>query len=146
MTKAIALIALAALALSVASASASGSGRVVDLVVPKTKSTFDTDLGAKGYSPGDYFLVAAPVLDRVGGKRVGGLVGVWTIVSPQADDVSMTIHLQKGNVSLQGKIWHYRKQSQFRIVGGSGSYSGARGTATLRYLTETSVAVHIELS
>lgn len=146
MSKAFALLVVSAVVLTLAGAAAAGNGaRSFDIVVPKTKSTY-VDTGKKGYSPGDYFLATGPVLARVGGKRIGGLAGVWTLVSPASDRTSMTIHLSRGTVYVDGSIRHAARESVLRVAGGTGAFEGAKGTATFRYLTETSAAIHVALT
>ena len=145
MTKAFTLLAAIAVAAMLAAVGTAANGSTFDIVMPKTKSTY-VDTGKKGYSPGDYFLATGPVLDKVGGKRIGGLAGVWTLVSPAADTTSMTIRLPHGNVYVDGQIRHAAKQSVLSVRGGTGAYQDARGTATFRYLTETSGAIHFAIS
>jgi hypothetical protein len=146
MTKAFAALASIAVALTLVGATSASSGsRTLDIVLPKTKSAF-VDTGKKGYSPGDYFLATGAVLDKVGGKRIGGLVGVWTLVSPAADKASIVIRLPNGIVYVDGQIRHTAKQSLLQVRGGTGAYRGAKGTAAFRYLTETSGAMHFTLS
>ena len=146
MIKAYATLAAVAVALTVCMTSSGATAkRTFDIVVPGTKSTH-VDLGAKGDSPGDYYLATGLVLDKVGGKRIGGLAGVWTLVSPAADKASMTISLQKGSIYVDGQIHHAAKTSVLRVAGGTGAFRDARGKAVFRYLTETSASLHFELS
>jgi hypothetical protein len=146
MNKAFAALASIAAALSlVGVTAAAGSSKTLDIVLPKTNSTY-IDTGKKGYSPGDYFLARGPVLDKVGGERIGGLVGVWTLVSPAADTASIVIRLPQGNVYVDGQVHHAAKRSLLQVRGGTGAFRGAKGTATFRYLTETSGAIHFALS
>jgi hypothetical protein len=146
MTKALAALASIAVALTlVGAASAAGNASTFDIVLPKTKSAY-VDTGRKGYSPGDYFLATGAVLDKVGGKRIGGLAGVWTLVSPAADKASIAIRLPSGIVYVDGRIRHAAKQSVLQVRGGTDAFRGAKGTATFRYLSETSGAIHFALS
>jgi hypothetical protein len=130
----------------VASAAQAGKGGTsFDVVLPKTNSTY-VDTGKKGYTPGDYFLATGPVLAKTGGPRVGGLAGVWTLVSPAADKASIAIHLARGTVYVDGRIRHTAKQSVLEVLGGTDAFRGARGTATFRYLSETSASIRFELA
>jgi hypothetical protein len=139
-----ALVALAA-ALSLAAAAPAAHGaRSFDVVLPKTNSTY-VDTGRKGYTPGDYFLATGPVLAKVGGPRIGGLAGVWTLVSPAADKASVAIHLADGTVYVDGRIRHAAKQSVLQVRGGTDAFRNARGTASFRYLSETSALIHFDL-
>jgi hypothetical protein len=146
MSKAFALVAALAAATMLATVS-SGATKpaTIDLVLPKTKSTY-VDTGAKGYTRGDYFLATGPVLHTVGGERIGGLAGVWTLLGPTADNASITIHLDAGTLFVDGRIRHQAKTSVLRVLGGTRAYAGAHGTATFRYLSETSAALRIEIS
>jgi hypothetical protein len=145
MNKAIAALAAAATALALVGASSATTPKTLDVVLPKTNSTY-VDVGRKGYSPGDYFLATGAVLDKVGGARIGGLAGVWTLVSPAADTTSITLRLPRGTLYVDGRIRHAAKRSVLRVNGGTGAYDGASGTATFRYLSETSGAIHIAFS
>jgi hypothetical protein len=145
-TKALATLAALGAALSLAgTSSAASTSRSFDVVLPKTKSTY-VDQGKKGYSPGDYFLATGPVQGTVGGKRIGGLAGVWTLLSPAADAVSIAIRLPNGIVYVDGQLRHTAKQSVLQVRGGTRGYRGAKGTATFRYLSETSGAIHFALA
>lgn len=145
MSKAITGLAAVAAVLSLAATGTASQGRdAFDVVLPKTTSKY-VDIGRKGYSPGDYFLSTGPVLAKVGGERIGGLAGIWTLVSPASDDASIAIHLSRGTLYVDGSIRHTAKQSVLRVRGGTGAFLGARGTATFRYLSETSGAMHVSL-
>ena len=147
MTKAFALAALMATAavLTLANAGTAAGDKKLDLVLGPTKSVH-VDVGTKGYSRGDYFPARGPVRAKVGGKRIGSLAGIWTIVSPAGDDVSLVIHLADGNLHVDGRVNHSAKPSVLRVVAGTGAYEGAQGTATFSYLTETLGALRVELS
>ena len=146
MSKAIAGLAAIVAALSLAATASAAQGtRTFDVVFPKTSTTY-VDLGRKGYSRGDYFLSTGPVLAKLGGPRIGGLAGIWTLVSKAADNASIAIRLPGGNVYVDGSIHHAAPQSVLRVRGGTGAFSGARGTASWRYLSERSAALHFELS
>jgi hypothetical protein len=141
----VAVVALAAASALAAAASAAPGPHSFDVVLPKTNSAY-VDTGRKGYTPGDYFLATGPVLAKVGGPRIGGLAGVWTLVSPAADKASVAIHLSRGTLYVDGRITHAAKQSVLRVRGGTDAFRGARGTASFRYLTETSALIHFELA
>jgi hypothetical protein len=86
------------------------------------------------------------ILDDVGGSRIGGLAGIWTLVSPASDKASIAVHLARGTLYVDGSIRHTAKQSVLRVRGGTGAFRGASGTATFRYLGETSAAFHFALA
>jgi hypothetical protein len=104
--------------------------------LPGTKSQF-VDTGAGGYSPGDYFLARGAVMTHKGGARIGGLAGIWTLLSPAADDASIMFHLKRGTIYVDGKIRHTAPQSVLRIAGGTGRYADATGRVVFKYLSET---------
>lgn len=108
--------------------------------LPGTKTTY-VDTGAKGYSPGDYFLAHGAVFNHSGGTRIGGLSGIWTLLSPAADSASIMFHLPKGTVYVDGKIHHDAPQSVLRLAGGTGAYKSAHGTAVFKYVTETTASI-----
>lgn len=138
------LVAVAVLLALATNGPAANRASSFDVVLPKTNSKY-VDIGRKGYSPGDYFLATGPILDKVGGERIGGLAGVWTLVSPKGDDAAIVLHLERGTVHVDGRINHRKAPSVLRLLGGTGAYKGVRGTATFRYLTETSATLHIAL-
>jgi hypothetical protein len=142
---AVSIAILAAILIAVPLASgAAGSPRTLNLVLPGTASRY-VDVGPKGNSPGDYFLATGQVTNKVGGRRIGGLAGVWTLVSPAADDASFVLHLAQGTLYISGQIHHTAKTSLLRVAAGTGAFSGLHGTAVFRYLTDTSAALRITL-
>jgi hypothetical protein len=124
---------------------AASQGGSFEVYLPGTKSVY-VDTGAKGYSPGDYFLARGAVLGGEHGPRIGGLVGIWTLRSAAADDASITFHLTRGTIYVDGRVRHTAPQSVLRIVGGTGRYANAHGRAVFRYLSETTGSVRFELS
>jgi hypothetical protein len=146
MTKTRALVAMLATALAVfaGSASAGSSDTTLHLKLPGTKSSY-VDLGRKGYSGGDYFVTTGRLVDRTTGKPAGRLGGIWTILSRSADNASFDLGLPNGTLMVNGHIVHAAKQSVLSITGGAGSYSGAKGTVTFRYLSETTAALDVRL-
>jgi hypothetical protein len=113
--------------------------------LPGTKSRY-VDTGAKGYSPGDYFLATGVLLDHQGGARVGGLAGIWTLVSPAADNASIIVHLPHGSMYVDGRIQHTKPSSTLRIAGGTGRYAHAHGRATFTYLSDTTASLRFAIS
>lgn len=87
------------------------------------------DLGPAGQGPGDVFLIAdLPV--HVGGKRVGSLEGLETIVSDAHDGTvsqQVTLRLPGGNVMLEGVGRHDDASFRLAVVGGTGNFRTARG-------------------
>ena len=149
MTKAYAFLASIAVVAALATAGTAANGRTgFEIVMGKTLSgekAIQTyiDTGKKSYSAGDYFLTTGPALDKVGGKRIGGVAGVWTIVSQAADNASVIIHLPDGTLYMDGLMRHTAKQNVLQLRGGTGAYKGARGTATWRTLPGDEIAIRI---
>jgi hypothetical protein len=127
-----------------AAAGATPTTTVIHLKLPGTKSSY-VDLGPKGYSGGDYFLTTGRLLDRTTGKPAGRLGGVWTILSRAADNASFDLGLAHGTLIVNGRIVHAAKQSMLTVTSGTGSYAGAHGTVTFRYVSQTTAALDIRL-
>jgi hypothetical protein len=137
------VVLVAALAAS-AAARANTKNTVIHLKLPGTKSSY-VDLGPKGYSGGDYFVTTGRLLDRTTGKPAGRLGGIWTILSRAADNASFDLGLTHGTLIVNGRIVHAAKQSVLDVIRGTGSYAGAHGTVTFRYLSQTTAALDIRL-
>jgi hypothetical protein len=108
--------------------------------LPGTKSQY-VDTGAGGYSRGDYFLARGALMNHDGGTRVGGLAGIWTILSQAADDASIMFHLKRGTIYVDGRVRHTTPQNVLRIAGGTGRYADASGRAVFEYLSDTTAQV-----
>ena len=85
------------------------------------------------------------MLDRTTGKPAGRLGGVWTILSRAADNASFDLGLAHGTLIVNGRIVHAARQSVLNVIAGTGSYAGAHGTVTFRYLSQTTAALDIQL-
>jgi hypothetical protein len=89
------------------------------------------DLGAKGISPGDMFLLTGlPAYSHRTGRRIGTFDGRETIVSAQHDgvvDQSGTLRLRDGLVMVGGVLRHDDTPFSFPVIGGTGRYAKARG-------------------
>lgn len=77
-------------------------------------------------SPGDASIITYRVLDTTTGKRLGRAQFVCTATDRrgQHEQCTGTIALPDGQIATQGDA------DNVAIVGGSGAYAGARGTAT----------------
>jgi hypothetical protein len=135
---------IAALAIFAGTAAAGPTKSTIHLKLPGTKSSY-VDLGRKGYSGGDYFVTTGRLLDRATGQPAGRLGGIWTILSRAADNASFDLGLTHGTLIVNGRIVHAAKQSVLAIVAGTGSYAGAHGTLTFRYLSQTTAALDVQL-
>jgi hypothetical protein len=77
-------------------------------------------------SPGDESITTYRVLDASGAKRLGRAHFVCTSLDQRGahEQCTGTIALPDGQLALQGDA------NNVAVVGGSGAYAGARGTAT----------------
>lgn len=77
-------------------------------------------------SPGDESITTYRVLDATGAKRLGRAHFVCTSLDHRGahEQCTGTIALPDGQLALQGDA------DNVAVVGGSGAYAGARGTAT----------------
>ncbi len=99
----------------------------------------DIDLGRRGSSPGDRIIARGPLFEAAApSKRVGSftaeLVNVHTKTLLTRESVTLT--LADGQIEIQGSL---RFGAVTRpagvplpVVGGTGAYAYARGTATMR--------------
>ena len=112
-----------------AHASAPPTGTLQIVLQPKSFSFADVPPKRSGDgppSPGDASIVGYRVLDASGQKRLGRaqFVCVATDRRGEHEQCSGTIALPDGQIATQGDAEHVA------IVGGTGAYAGARGTAT----------------
>ena len=128
-----ALIGAAALA---ASASAGDGPRTMTLSTPfDGGKSRQVDVGKRGFSAGDTFTVTGqPVSDEAGGRRVGSLDAMETVVSRLHDgtaSMAATLRLADGTIHGAGIIRHTDAPSRLPVTGGTGAYAGARGQVTI---------------
>jgi hypothetical protein len=99
------------------------------------------DLGSRGTGPGDQFLFAGDVFDRPGGTLLGHTAGQCTTLSGNAttgDVVCVgTFALAGGQIAVQGladrgALFERGEAVPLAIVGGTGTYSNARGDGTVQ--------------
>jgi hypothetical protein len=112
-----------------AHASAPPTGTLQIVLQPKSFSFADMPpkrSGDRPPSPGDASIITYRVLDASGGKRIGRaqFVCIATDRRGEHEQCSGTIALRDGQLATQGDA------ENVAIVGGSGAYAGARGTAT----------------
>jgi hypothetical protein len=134
-----------------ASASPS-SGRVRTLRVITLKPHTETlDFPPKGKSPGDVYVFDTTVMAANGRTVLGGLRGTQTDIKiehgMETVQGMLTYQLGSGNEIVVGGVSaNPLKPNQFLIknkpfvravLGGTGKYSGARGTVTTKRLTST---------
>ena len=93
------------------------------------------DLGKKGVTPGDEFLVTGvPLYDTQTGKRIGAMDGTETIVSLAHHgtvEQPSTLRLHDGLVMVDGIVRHTNDPLRIAVVGGTGRYYDVRGQLTV---------------
>jgi hypothetical protein len=98
----------------------------------------DVDLGKAGFpTAGDYAVESQPLLDPADGSTVGRSLSELTIVRSvsQGQDFEVvldsTLRLSDGDLVLDGGIRFSElfEGGAMAVVGGTGAYAGARGTA-----------------
>jgi hypothetical protein len=136
-----------------ASASAStSSGRISTLRVITTKPHTETlDFPPTGKSPGDVYVFDATILAANGRTVLGGLRGTQTDIKiehgMETVQGMLTYQLGTGNQIVVGGLsanplstggFLVKNKAFVRaVLGGTGKYSGARGTVTTKRLTTT---------
>jgi hypothetical protein len=112
-----------------ADASAPPTGALQIVLRPQSLHIVDNPPKRSGNdrpSPGDASITTYRVFDASGAKRLGRAQFVCTAVGRRGEDeqCSGTIALREGQIATQGDA------DNVAVVGGSGAYAGARGTAT----------------
>ena len=103
----------------------------------KTEHPTDLDLGKKGPSPGDRLVTRGLFFDKNGSRKIGSYVGEIVTFNPKTLLVGMTVTatFPDGQLTLVGSLPFRRVLSTagatLAITGGTGSYTGAAGTATI---------------
>jgi hypothetical protein len=136
-----------------ASASTStSSGRISTLRVITTKPHTETlDFPPAGKSPGDVYVFDATILAANGRTVLGGLRGTQTDIKiehgMETVQGMLTYQLGTGNEMVVGGLsanplstggFLVKNKAFVRaVLGGTGKYSGARGTVTTKRLTTT---------
>jgi hypothetical protein len=113
------------------------------------------DLGDKGDSPGDRYVFSGDVFDHQGGTKVGRLTGACETISRQADgdgeDLCVAnLDLARGQLTTSATLAHAAFlggiPQDIAVTGGTGTYRGARGDATVTVVnaSDTDTVVHID--
>lgn len=131
---------LALVAAAVVAVSAQGKSTSKLSFVTKQQSFSQIDVGKKGFSIGDSFIFAEQLL--AGGKQVGHDRILCTHVAnthADAESCAGTVVLSGGTIQLAGLA----SQGPFTVavVGGTGDYVGARGSARVSSGTKGSLAI-----
>ena len=92
---------------------------------------------------GDIILYANPVFDRQG-TQVGTDHGVCTVISASESQCDATLVLPKGQIVTHG-VEGKRTSFEIAVIGGTGSYAGARGMMTARPIKDGGSTILISL-
>jgi hypothetical protein len=147
-------LALPVLALAVAGGLATAASGGAQTPGSRTLSFFETDTGSRfnivdnapkspvrnpesrryRFSLGDQVVFVNPLLDQRGGNRVGALYGAGTVVAGRsfANLVllgTVTFTLSDGSQIAAVGTFTPGQTARVAIIGGTGAYEGARGTA-----------------
>jgi hypothetical protein len=95
------------------------------------------DVGAKGFSSGDYSIFQDPILDRESGELIGHSFGRSTIVKVTKGDATFILETTF-HIPARGKVVTYDatrfsrldKGKAEAVIGGTGEFANARGTAS----------------
>jgi hypothetical protein len=103
------------------------------------------DAGRHGDSLGDETYCRAAL--RQAGAAAGRVHWdcVYLGTEPRGEDCTAHADLSGGTLQLAGVLSHTGPQSTWAVTGGTGAYTGARGTAAIRQLSATRTAVTIVL-
>ena len=82
--------------------------------------------------------------DKITGDDTGIDRGVCTLLGRQAL-CTVEVKLSKGTLSAQGLLGQRSKNSPVSIVGGTGAYNGARGTALVTDTSSTTSTIDVTL-
>jgi hypothetical protein len=111
--------------------SARSDASTLTLLAPPGGTTTTIDLGKRGPSPGDEFVTTGSPLERPGSHtRVGRIDLIETAMSETRSSLSFTARLPHGTLQVQGAYNPNNARFTLPIVGGTGSYLGARGAVT----------------
>src|SRR5262249_20069174 len=100
-------------------------------VVERADSDTVTNLSKEGDTVGDILTFANKVFDEQNAKEVGSDNGeCFRTVAGAAWECTWTLTLSDGQIMVEGPFYD-TKDSVLAIIGGTGSYSSARGQMTL---------------
>ena len=138
---------LALVAGSVASSPASAATNTLDFTGVVTSYHVALDAKPAGASPGDIGYQTGLVYQH--GKRVGRFQGVCTNLPHASQQCSFTVGLPGGQLVIEagyGPGFNTGSVALEAVVGGTGTYAGARGQGRDRELSGTKLAFHVELT
>ena len=134
----VAVAAALLLALHPAISSAQGAPAHLDLFNVEGPFEKDIDVGRAGFpTAGDFAVESQPLLDPADGSAAGRSISELTIVRPvsRGQDLEIILHstlrLSQGDVVLDGalRFSELLDGGTIAVVGGTGQFTGARGTA-----------------
>jgi hypothetical protein len=150
---AVAAIAAAASALAVTANGqpAPAPGPATLHVIEKKTSFTLVDTGRKGESRGDLGVLAGNLLDAADGHKIGRFQGVCVVIKPAAGNTqcTFTLSLPDGQITTQagyGAGFNGNKVVHEAVVGGTDSYSDARGQVISEETGQTTGRLTIELA
>jgi hypothetical protein len=141
-----AVLALTACSVVVSSSAAGDGNRTLDLTGIVTGYHVALDAKPAGASPGDIGYQTGVVYEH--GKRVGRFQGICTSLPQASQQCSFTVGLPGGQIVIEagyGPGFNTGSVALEAVVGGTGTYAGARGQGTDRELNNTKLAFHLEL-
>ncbi len=121
----------------------SGSGTTIKYVAHQAHFKA-VNLGKKSFGPGDYFVSLTH--DKTGSTNIGHDSIVCHINFGGYADCTGTTVLAKGQIVTAGEAPPGGDKFTLAIVGGTGAYKNATGTAVFHTLNDTDVAVTLTLS
>jgi hypothetical protein len=83
--------------------------------------------------------------DKITGDDTGFDRGVCTIVTRQGALCTVQVQLSKGTLSAQGLLAQRSNKAPVAIIGGTGAYNGARGTALVTDTSATTTEIDVSL-
>ena len=101
------------------------------------------DVGKRGDSLGDLTFCRATLRGASAGRAHWDCTYLGT--EPRGEDCTAHAELDGGTLQMAGRLSHTSPASTWAVVGGTGSFAGARGTAEVRQLSATRTAVTVTL-
>jgi hypothetical protein len=117
-------------AVLVAQSHASSTGWTTKRYYSHQTSHYFADIGTKGGSPDDIY-VSQQTLTDTSGKTVGIVNGYGVNLHKPYVFFHYTGVVGKGSITLEGAVNLKHTEQVYGILGGTGAYTGARGTVTI---------------
>jgi len=110
---------------------------------PGSTHVIDNAPKGKQVGRGDLVLYANPVFDRQG-TQVGTDHGVCIVLGVGQSQCDATLALPKGQIVTHG-LQGAKSSFDVAVIGGTGAYSGAHGTMTMRPIKDGGSTIQINL-